>query len=189
MHYWSTVNPHWMREVALQIQWGFNVWAGILCDHLIGPFFYDGRLTGDRYIHFLQHELPTLLEVPLQIRITMWYQHDGSPPHSALRVMDHLNDTYPEQWIGWYRPVDWVARSPDLTPLDFFSWGYLKNIVYQEQPMTPQQLRERIILACHDITPAMLQWVRLAMMVRFRTCIRQQDGQFEYLLQPYGGNR
>ena len=32
------------------------------------------------------------------------------------------------------RGRDWPARSPDLNPLDFFLWGYLKSQVYKPWP-------------------------------------------------------
>jgi hypothetical protein len=35
------------------------------------------------------------------------------------------------RWIGRGGSITWPPRSPDLTPLDFFLWGYAKNIVYQ----------------------------------------------------------
>ena len=46
-----------------------NVWCGIINDMLIGPVIVEDRMTGDNYLHFLQHELPEQLEdVPLDIR-------------------------------------------------------------------------------------------------------------------------
>ena len=41
MHYWSSENPHWMREVQNQGRWTINVWCGVLGDQVIGPFFFD----------------------------------------------------------------------------------------------------------------------------------------------------
>ncbi|CAF5082377.1 unnamed protein product, partial [Rotaria sp. Silwood1] len=41
-------------------------------------------------------------------------------------------------------PFDWPARSPDLTPCDFFLWGYLKDIVFQNPPATIIELKQRI---------------------------------------------
>jgi hypothetical protein len=35
------------------------------------------------------------------------------------------------RWIGRGGPIAWPPRSPDLTPLDIFLWGYVKNTVYQ----------------------------------------------------------
>lgn len=33
------------------------------------------------------------------------------------------------QWIGVLEVVLWPARNPDLSPLDYFLWGYLKNCI------------------------------------------------------------
>ncbi|GFU22164.1 hypothetical protein TNCV_2060421 [Trichonephila clavipes] len=41
---------------------------------------------------------------------------------------DHLHAVYPGRWIGRGEPVAWPAHSPDLNPLDFFSWGNLKSL-------------------------------------------------------------
>lgn len=53
----------------------------------------------------------------------------GSPPHFSLNVRNRLNQQYPNKWIG--KPVNWPPRSPDLNPLDYFLWGYLKPVVYK----------------------------------------------------------
>jgi len=31
---------------------------------------------------------------------------------------------YPNRWIGRGEPQNWPARSPDLTPLEFFLWKH-----------------------------------------------------------------
>ena len=88
-------------------------------------------MTGDGYLHFLQHELPEQLkDVPLDTRRHMYLQHDGSPIHYIRKVTQHLNNTYPNQWIGRGSLIHWPARSPDLTLLDFCLWGWLKGEVY-----------------------------------------------------------
>jgi hypothetical protein len=40
---------------------------------------------------------------------------------------------FPGHWVGRDGPIPWSPRSPDIKPLDFFLWGYVKDIVY----MTP----------------------------------------------------
>ena len=43
-----------------------NVWCGVLCNRLIGPFVFDNNLTGNTYQAFLSNELPGVLEdIPL----------------------------------------------------------------------------------------------------------------------------
>ena len=54
-------------------------------------------------------------------------------------------------------PFAWSARSPDLTPLDFF-WGFVKNAVYQgDRSTTLEELRGRITYVAALMTPQMLQ--------------------------------
>jgi len=41
-----------------------------------------------------------------------------------------LDATFPNRWIGRDGPALWPPRSPDITPIDFFLWGYLKDKVF-----------------------------------------------------------
>ena len=45
---------------------------------------------------------------------------------------------------------------PDLTPLDYFLWGYLKSKVYATQPADLVELRGRIVDQCAIIPPDMI---------------------------------
>ncbi|KAJ8937851.1 hypothetical protein NQ318_005997 [Aromia moschata] len=40
--YWSRENPHLMRELHTQKPEKVNVWAGVIGENIIGPFFIDG---------------------------------------------------------------------------------------------------------------------------------------------------
>lgn len=145
MHYYATENPRWMREIDRQSRWSLNVWAGIINNKLIGPYFFEGILTGQMYLEFLATELPVLLEdVDLETRRNMWFQQDGAPAHFHRAVRDFLHDRFGNHWIGRGGPIAWPARSPDLTPLDFFLWGYVKQEVYKERTTTVEDMKERI---------------------------------------------
>lgn len=54
----------------------------------------------------------------------------------------------------------WPPRSPDITPLDFYFWGFIKSLVYITPPETLDVLKARITAAAHAIHPATLQKVR-----------------------------
>ncbi|KAJ4432790.1 hypothetical protein ANN_21429 [Periplaneta americana] len=49
------------------------------------------------------------------------------------KCCSRLNEQFSGHWIGRRGPVEWPARSPDLTPLDFFFWGYIKNLIYEDK--------------------------------------------------------
>ncbi|EFN86571.1 hypothetical protein EAI_17558, partial [Harpegnathos saltator] len=61
-------------------------------------------------------------------------QQDDAPPHYAVIVRQFLTDTVPNRWIGRHGEIEWPSRSPDLPPLDYFLWGYVKNNVYATKP-------------------------------------------------------
>ena len=129
---WATENPRLSYSTRHQVRYTVNVWCGLMGNQLIGPYFLDGgSLNGERYLQFCQEVLPGLLEnVPLATRQAMWFQHDGCPAHNTLAVSRHLDAQFGTRWIGNRSRIAWPARSPDLTPLDYFLWGQLKTKVY-----------------------------------------------------------
>lgn len=184
-HVWADENPHAIVQSRHQQQFNLNVWIGITCDTLIGPFFLPQRLNGETYLEFLQNDLPALLEdMPLAARHHLWYMQDGAPPHFARIVRNHLNTTFGERWIGRGGPQPWPARSPDLNPLDFYLWGHLKSVVYATPVPDVAELRERIINGCIQIRgmPGIFERVRQSMLRRVRSCIEMEGGHFEHLL-------
>ena len=52
-------------------------------------------------------------------------------------------------------PTGWPARSLDLTPCDFFPWGFIKSKVYGTRPRDIEELKERIISAFDEMTAEM----------------------------------
>lgn len=184
-HLWAEENPHAITETNYQYQFSVNVWAGIIGDRLIGPFFLPGRLDGRSYHNFLQEELPLLLEdVPIALRNDMWYMHDGAPAHFSVMVREHLHALYPNRWIGRGGPQEWPARSPDLNSLDFFLWGHVKTLVYKTPIHTVEELRERIVTAFETIrnTPGIFERVRASMRRRIESCIISEGGHFQQFL-------
>ncbi|CAF4928630.1 unnamed protein product [Pieris macdunnoughi] len=124
LHEWHVENPRLMRPDRSQYRFKVNMWTGILNGKVIGPFELPEVLNAEIYLDFLQNHLPNLLEdVPLTILRDMWFQQDGCPAHYSRLVRNHLNEEYPDRWIGRGGTISWPARSPDLNPLDFFYWG------------------------------------------------------------------
>ena len=67
-------------------------------------------------------------------------------------------------WIHIFL-VDGLAVA-DITPLDFFLWGYVKDRVYQTPVQDLVTLRERIVQAIQAIDVDMLQRVWMEMEYR-----------------------
>lgn len=182
-HFWDDVNPHRMQEARHQVRFSTNVWIGVVGDHLLGPYFYNGNLNQDRYLNFLQNELQDYLDdLPLNLRRQIWFQHDGAPPHNARQVTNFLNQEFLNNWVGNTGPHLWPPRSPDLTVLDFFVWGFIKNIVYSTASQNLDELTNKIRIAAQQITPAMLRECRHNLIKRAQMCLNNNGGHFEQLL-------
>ena len=74
----------------------------------------------------------------------MWFQQDGATSHTAHVTNALLKTKFDERVISRNGPVNWPPRSCDLTPLDYFLWGYVKSLVYVNKPTTLQELRANI---------------------------------------------
>ena len=93
------------------------------------------------------------------------YQLDGAPCHYHCNVRNFLNETLPQRWIG--RAVNndqhlllWPPRSPDLTPCDFFLWGYVKDNAYKPPLLqNVRELQDRIRAVVQTIDGNMLKRV------------------------------
>ena len=89
-------------------------------------------------------------------------QPDGTPPHFHRNVWVLLNRVLQQRWIGRAAKGDnhllpWPPRSLDLTPCDFFLWGFVKDSVYVPPlPMSLKELRDQITHALQAITTDML---------------------------------
>uniref|UniRef100_V5GU21 Transposable element Tc3 transposase n=1 Tax=Anoplophora glabripennis TaxID=217634 RepID=V5GU21_ANOGL len=174
------------KRTNFQHRFSVNVWAGIVNGILIGPHILPDRLTGEEYLNFLQNHLPNLLEeVPINIRQNMWLLQDGAPPHFRRDVREFLDNTFPNRWIGRNGPVAWPPRSPDLTPCDFFLWGYMKNLVFKTPVNTREEMIVRIEQAAATIRGkpiSLLCAVTEQGIKRAQCCITENGANFEHLI-------
>lgn len=155
--YWARENPHWTIECRSQYSEKVNVWCAIFGDQILGPIFFDGNINGGGFLNFLEGEFREILDnLPLNRRQNLFFQLDGAPCHFSLQVRNWLNTNFPNKWIGRGNYQDlrfchWPSRSPDLTPLDYFLWGVLKERVYKTRPRNSDDLRQRITEECQNI--------------------------------------
>ncbi|GBL84642.1 hypothetical protein AVEN_191102-1 [Araneus ventricosus] len=100
-----------------------------------------------------------------------------NPPRgSRARQMegDFLNRALPHIWIGRAGLDDiplFPCPPPDITPCDFFLWGYMKDNIYvPPMPATLQALQERITAAVTEIDGNMLLNVWKELDYRWDVC-------------------
>lgn len=79
--YWCNENPYWKVEEHTQNPQKVNVWCGIMGQHLMGPLFVEGIMTGQKYRDLLETAIvPRLQELfPGDLFQRVWFQQDGAP--------------------------------------------------------------------------------------------------------------
>ena len=183
LQHWSDHNEHVFQPRNMQGRFGFNIWIGVVGPRMIGPFIYDGNLNAQRYINILARFVePYLEDLPLAEMIRKLYQQDGAPAHNAAVTTNKLNQMFGDQWMGTRGPVPWPARSPDLSPLDFFIWGFVKDQIFKTIPESREELEERVRNAIARITHLQLLNAEKSVKKRCQHCLDQNGGQFEHYL-------
>ncbi|GFT72903.1 putative DD41D transposase [Trichonephila clavipes] len=134
----------------------------IKINKLVESFFkndegHNVTVNGDRYRAMITNFfIPELNNHDVQ---ELWFQQDGATCHTARATIDLLKDAFGDRIISRFGPVNWPPRSCDLTPLDYFLWGYVKSLVYADKPQTLDHLEDNIRRVIADIRPQMLEKV------------------------------
>ncbi|GFY32702.1 DUF4817 domain-containing protein [Trichonephila clavipes] len=156
---WSEANPQVYVETPLHQKKKLTIWYALWAGGIIGPYFFKNdeghnvTVNGDRGI---EPRIPELNNHEVQ---KLWFQQDGATCHTARATIDLLKDTFGDRLISRFGPVNWPPRSCDLTPLNYFLWGYVKSLVYANKPQTLDYLEDNIRRVIADIRPQMLEKV------------------------------
>ncbi|GFT31987.1 uncharacterized protein TNCV_3468411 [Trichonephila clavipes] len=159
---WSEANPQVYAETSLHPE-KLTVWCALWAGGIIGPYFFKNdeghnvTVNDDRYRAMITNFfIPELNNHDVQ---ELWFQQDGATCHTARATIDLLKDPFGDRLISRFGPVNWPPRSCDLTPLDYFLWGYVKSLVYADKPQTLDYLEDNIRRVIADIRPQMLEKV------------------------------
>lgn len=179
--FWSNENPREKHERPLHSP-KVIVWAAMSGEGLIGPYFFEdqrGRaltVNSERYCVMLRNFLAPQLQEFEGFNAETWFQQDGATCHTSNQSLAVVNQLFPEKVISRRGTINWPPRSPDLTPLDYFMWGYLKQKVYANKPRTLLQLKHNIRTEMAAISGEMCRRVVANFRFRLEEC-QQSEGQ------------
>ena len=182
VRYWSQVNPHVISPSKKQGCQKIMVWCGLWKTHVLGPFFFAENVNSDNYLNMLKNQLMPQLDA-LGEGLPDYFQQDGAPAHYATVVREWLSENF-NHWIGRRGDVEWAPRSPDLTPMDFFFWGVLKQKVYETDIRDINHLKECIERECANIDGyfELFHRVHQNFEKRINRCIEMGGHHIEHIL-------
>ena len=137
-------------------------------------------VTGARYRDMIsQFFLSKLYDIDVA---NMWFQQDGATSHTACETIQLLHEKFPGRVLSRSGDKNWPPRSCDLTPLDFFLWGYLKSQIYVSKPTTIRALKEEIQRCINEIQPHLSKVVMENFDKRVRICMESRGGHLPDVL-------
>ena len=88
----------------------------------------------------------------------IWFQQNGATCHTANVTIDLLRTVFENRIISRNSNVNWPPRSCDLTPLDYFLWGAVKDKCYFNHPETIEALKHETEVAIHGVLSGQPCW-------------------------------
>lgn len=182
--YWATENPKSKHQKPLHSP-KVTVWAAISAQGIIGPYFFEDErgqavtVNSDRYTTMLRGFFFPQLHQFEPFNERTWFQQDGATCHTSNESMVVVNEMFEGKLLSRRGDIPWPPRSPDLTPCDFFLWGYLKSCVYNNRPHSLDQLKENIREKMTAIPPEMCQRVFSNLRFRFEECLRRDGAHLD----------
>ena len=137
--FWWSSNPRLIQEHQRHSE-NITVWYESHSNGALEPYYFDKETARGEDYHYLlntyvwnsKHLFPP----------NSLFQQDGAPAHTSNLDRPLLQELFPISWIVKYGPYHWLARSPDLTPPDFFLWGFIKDEVLETPVTNITQLKE-----------------------------------------------
>jgi len=129
--------------------------------------------------------LPVLLEnLPLQLRLNMWFQQNACLSHTSRLVRATLNAMFSNK-ISKYGPINYPSWSPDLTVLDYYFWEKIKNF-YHERLTTRDNIIRRISETFRSLRAEEILRAINCFQNRVNACIAKNGVHFEHLVAVRG---
>ena len=83
----------------------------------------------------------------------IWLQQDSPTSHTAEATLDVLRPVFEDRIISHRAGVVWPPWSCDLTLLNYYLWGVVKDKSYADKPKTIDALKDNTREAIGEIQP------------------------------------
>ena len=153
-HIWDTENTHAYIKMPTHPK-RVTVWCGFWSRGIIGPSFSENEqgeattVNGDCYRAILNEFLFTIIEE--EDIGNIWFQQDGATSKTAEATLDGLRNVLEDRIISRRADVVSPPRICDLTPLDYYLRGAVKDKCYADKPEIVEDLKDNIQEAIDEI--------------------------------------
>ena len=99
-----------------------------------------------------------------------------SPSKRSRRsdCLTFLNDKFRGRVISRRDEIPWPSYSPDLSPLDYYFWGFANAEVWRQQPATLEQLKRIVEEVAASLSGDVLRAVMAYFRKRCEVCLAME---------------
>ena len=139
---WGTENPHACIEQPTHPK-RVTIWCGFCSKGIIRAFCFENEqaegvtINADRYRANFKEFL--FIKIEEENIGNIWFQQDGATCQTAKAKLFVLCPVFEDRIISRIADVVWPPRSCDLTPLNYYLWGVVKD-----KPETIDALKDNI---------------------------------------------
>jgi len=186
--FWGSQKPDEVYEKGLHDK-KVTAWAAMSMSGIIGPYFFESdtgetvTINSDRYLAILSRFWRSLGQKFGQVnRQTQWFQQDGASVHVSGISLDWIRRHFGQRVISRRTVHPWSPNSPDLSPLDFHLWGFLKDQLIGNTFGSTTELKTAIIEATQRIPIEQCQRVMANFVLRAKKCIEKKGFHLEHVI-------
>lgn len=142
--YWGPCDPE--VEVECREQGGQKVmcWAGVINGQIIIHWFDPGMsVNGQTYLNMLQTVVWPQVKA-VATRKSYWFQQDGATVHTTVAARSWLQQKFGDRVISRLTAHPWPAKSPDLSPLDYWFWDVAMADLRKTPPASLRDLKTTV---------------------------------------------
>lgn len=165
-----------------------TAWCAISRHGIIGPYWFEDdeekavTINSERYIAVLSKFYRALGRMRGVDRDSQWFQQDGATPHTSNASLGWLEQHFPGRIISRRTDNEWAPHSPDMSPPDFYLWGFLKDNVYTDNPNTVAALKREITKKIRAITQEECKRVIDNFSRRVQVCLQRAGRHLEHVM-------
>ena len=180
--FWAPCDPG--VEVTCRVQGDEKVmcWAAIVRGRVVIHWLEPNvSVNGAGYLDILKSVLWPQVRVGVR-KYGLWYRQDGATVHTTTAAREWLKCKFDGRVISRLTDRPWPAKSPDLSPLDFWFWSVAMAELRRDPPPSIQSLKSTVEAFVDSLDPEEINRSVQHLRRRARACIDRGGGTFEDIL-------
>lgn len=181
--YWYPHDPE--VEAECRVQGGHKVmaWAGLFRGKVIIHWFENGKsVNGETYLQMLQQDIWPRVSRTVSQHQT-WFQQDGATVHTTISAREWLHEKFGQRVISRFTDRPWPAKSPDLSPLDYWFWSVAMQELSRNPPSSIEELKSIVEGFAASLDPTEVNKAVRSITKRAQACAAKNGGHFQHLLK------